>query len=94
MQPERTLGFPTDRRARDETDADPSPTPRKVQRRVAWTDAEKQAIINGVHRFGSGRWSEILQLYAHVFAVNNRDSGGIRDQFRAMCKNGDAAELP
>ena len=92
MQPERTLSFPTDRRAREETDADPSPSPRKVQRRVAWTDAEKQAIINGVHRVGSGRWSEILQLYAHVFAVNNRDSGGIRDQYRAMCNNGDAAE--
>ena len=42
--------------ARDETDADPSPTPRKVQRRVAWTDDEKKAIIDGVLHVGSGRW--------------------------------------
>ena len=92
MQPERTVGFPTDRRARDETDADPSPTPRKVQRRVAWTDAEKKAIIDGIIRFGDGHWSEILEFYAHVFDVNNRDVGGLRDQYRTMNKNGEAAD--
>ena len=86
LQPKRAVG------ARDETDADPSPTPRKVQRRVPWTDAEKKAIIDGMLRFGQGRWSEILELHADVFAVNKRDVGGIRDQYRTMVTNGDAAD--
>ena len=79
-------------RPRDVDTANTLP-PLKVPRRVRWTDDEKQAIIDGVNRFGEGKWNAIFKFHHEVFKVNNRDCMGIRDQFKTLKKNGQADKM-
>ena len=81
-------------RPREIDTADTLP-PLKVPRRVPvpWTDNEKHAIIHGVMRFGEGKWNAIFKFHYEVFKVNNRDSLGIRDQFKTLKKNGQADKM-
>ena len=53
-------------RPRDVDTANTLP-PLKVPRRVRWTDDEKQAIIDGVNRFGEGKWNAIFKFHHEVF---------------------------
>ena len=44
----------------------------KRNKHVPYTQEEKDCLLDGVKRFGHGKWSAILEHYKDVFKVNGR----------------------
>ena len=55
--------------------------------RKMWTDAEKQAVIEGIKEFGVGHWARTKKKYYHTLSF--RTSGQIKDCYRTMKKRGE-----
>jgi len=73
--------------------ASPSPSKkRKSQQKMyegrkTWTDAEKNAVIEGISRFGAGKWAQIKSEYC--VTLKFRTSGQIKDCYRTLKKRGE-----
>mmetsp|Transcript_8863 Transcript_8863/g.18543 ORF Transcript_8863/g.18543 Transcript_8863/m.18543 type:complete len:171 (+) Transcript_8863:933-1445(+) len=60
---------------------------KKYTGRRIWTDTEKNAIIEGIRRFGIGQWARVKDTF--FMDLNMRTSGQIRDCFRTMKDRGE-----
>jgi len=58
------------------------------RRRVPWTDEEKAAIRQGVRTYRVGEWAKIKEKFKVELA--NRTAVQVKDQYRTMCKRGEA----
>lgn len=56
-----------------------------------WTDSEKNALIQGINRFGIGHWAEIKKTF--YLTLKFRTSGQIKDKYRTMKKRGELDDL-
>jgi hypothetical protein len=54
------------------------------QERRRWTESEESLLIDGVKRFGRGKWKKILEHYN----FNNRTEVNLKDKWRNMVKFG------
>jgi hypothetical protein len=54
-----------------------------VRARRKWTEEETNNLLLGVHKYGVGKWSEILEDPA--FSFNNRSGVDLKDRFRTCC---------
>ncbi|KAL3826367.1 hypothetical protein ACHAXA_008575 [Cyclostephanos tholiformis] len=60
-----------------------SPAAKKKRKKsVPYSNEEKRMLLEGVERFGVGKWAEILVHYD----FNNRTSGNLKDLFRTLTK--------
>eukprot|EP00579_Thalassiosira_antarctica_P006777 CAMPEP_0201891570 /NCGR_PEP_ID=MMETSP0902-20130614/34715_1 /ASSEMBLY_ACC=CAM_ASM_000551 /TAXON_ID=420261 /ORGANISM="Thalassiosira antarctica, Strain CCMP982" /LENGTH=494 /DNA_ID=CAMNT_0048422817 /DNA_START=251 /DNA_END=1735 /DNA_ORIENTATION=- len=59
---------------------------KKTRKRIPFTEEEDRAILEGVVRFGSGKWREILTHYDEVFEVNSRTNVNVKDRYRSLMK--------
>ncbi len=77
--------------------ASPSPgKQRKSQQKMyegkrIWSDEEKGAVMQGIAKFGVGKWAVIKSEYCLV--LKYRTSGQIKDCFRTLKKRGELDEL-
>jgi hypothetical protein len=55
------------------------------KKRKRFTAEEDQAIMEGVQRFGAGKWSEIKSTYS--MELRDRDTIQIKDRYRNMTKS-------
>ena len=55
---------------------------RKPRDKVPWTDGEKQALQEGVDKFGVGKWMEILSYYKDVFKEYGRNNQDLSNFYR------------
>ena len=67
---------------------DDNPKKRKGSPRSRFTEQEKQALIQGVQRFGEGSWSKIKA--GSNGALSSRSPGQIKDLYRTMRKTNHA----
>lgn len=56
-----------------------------IKRRVPYTQEEKEALMDGVQRFGIGAWRDILDHYS-VFHENKRTNVNLKDLYRTLTK--------
>ena len=56
--------------------------------RRRWTEAEDQALQNGVDYFGEGKWIEICNHYP---ALAQRDNVSLKDRWRTLQSRADNA---
>ena len=54
------------------------------QRRTKFTEAEDNAILQGVNKFGMGRWTKTLETYWYVFQTNQRSAVNLKDRYRCL----------
>ncbi|TAQ83495.1 hypothetical protein B7494_g8181 [Chlorociboria aeruginascens] len=51
--------------------------------RKKWTEQETNHLLLGVHKYGVGKWTDILEDSSFVF--NNRSGVDLKDRFRTCC---------
>ncbi|OHS97843.1 hypothetical protein TRFO_09286 [Tritrichomonas foetus] len=51
---------------------------------IPWTKAETDAVINGIKKFGVGKWAKIRDTYSDIFAENGRTSRDIYDKYKGL----------
>lgn len=58
------------------------------QSRIRYSDKEKRCLLEGVERYGLGKWVEILNdvEYKKVFAKNDRTNVNLKDLYRTLTK--------
>jgi len=56
------------------------------RRKKRWTEEEREAVIQGVRKFGPGSWSKIKNEYDRILA--DRSSVNIKDCYRTLVKQG------
>ena len=56
------------------------PKTRKIPRK--WTDSETKGLLQGVEKYGSGKWKSILQDPA--FSFNHRTAVDLKDRYRVI----------
>jgi hypothetical protein len=65
------------------------PEPKKPKKqgtkKTPWTEVEVRHLLDGVKRFGHGKWANILNAYTFAKV---RDSVSLRDKYRNMEKSG------
>lgn len=54
-----------------------------VKRRNRWSEDETNNLLLGVHKYGVGKWTDILEDPA--FSFNNRSGVDLKDRFRTCC---------
>ena len=69
----------------DDTFAEPPPQ-KKRRKRIPYSEEEKTALLDGVKKFGRGKWNEILDDNADLYAVNNRTNINLKDLYRNLTK--------
>mmetsp|Transcript_27390 Transcript_27390/g.58866 ORF Transcript_27390/g.58866 Transcript_27390/m.58866 type:complete len:568 (+) Transcript_27390:108-1811(+) len=74
---------PTKRAARREICVSRKNSPPR-RKRCPFTDEEKNAIIDGVKRFGVGKWAEIKSHPRYEDTLRNRTSVQLKDKWRTM----------
>ena len=57
------------------------------RKKMRFSEAEKEAIRQGVLKFGVGKWAQTKS--AHEVTLRNRTSVMIKDCYRTMCKRGE-----
>lgn len=57
------------------------------RKKMRFSEAEKEAIRQGVLKFGVGKWAQTKA--AHEVTLRNRTSVMIKDCYRTMCKKGE-----
>lgn len=55
------------------------------KKRKRFTEIEDLAIMNGVERFGAGKWADIKSLFS--MELKDRDTVQIKDRYRTMTKS-------
>ena len=55
---------------------------KKRKKSVPYSNEEKRMLLEGVERFGAGKWAEILAHYN----FNNRTNGNLKDLYRTLTK--------
>jgi len=55
-----------------------------ARKKTRFSDEEKEAIRQGVLKYGVGKWAQIKE--AHEVTLRNRTSVNIKDCYRTMCK--------
>ncbi|CAN8072194.1 unnamed protein product [Agarophyton chilense] len=89
---QRGLGASLDTVLRDFVSANASTRPNvsqnkaKRQKRIKWTAQEVDALRNGVHKYGEGRWAVILRENANLFNPV-RISVDLKDKWRNLSKS-------
>jgi Myb-like DNA-binding domain len=83
---QNTPGRRTQRQEEEEGAEFPSPNDNVVKRRF-WTREEKQAVKQGVERYGMGDWSRIKAEFAVV--LRHRTNVQIKDCWRTMIRRGE-----
>ena len=68
-----------------ETKASVCSSVKPKKRRVPYTQEEKEALLDGVQRFGVGAWRDILDHYT-VFDENKRTNVNLKDLYRTLTK--------
>lgn len=63
---------------------------KKYEGRRQWSDDEKNAVAEGIRKFGIGNWARIKDHYNVLFSM--RTSGQIKDCFRRLKRNGELPE--
>ena len=63
-------------------------TPKKKQKRIPYSDAEKEALRRGVVKHGFGQWAIILSSNK-VFKANGRTNVNLKDLHRVMKNRGE-----
>jgi len=56
-----------------------------VKARKKWTEEETNNLLLGVHKYGVGKWSDILDDPDFIF--NDRSGVDLKDRFRTCCPN-------
>ncbi|KAJ8058517.1 hypothetical protein OCU04_012701 [Sclerotinia nivalis] len=56
---------------------------KSVKARNKWSEDETNNLLLGVHKYGVGKWTEILEDPS--FAFNNRSGVDLKDRFRTCC---------
>ncbi|CAD6447809.1 301202b4-6c7b-4128-8029-eb6ef9b408b1 [Sclerotinia trifoliorum] len=56
---------------------------KSVKARNKWSEDETNNLLLGVHKYGVGKWMEILEDPS--FAFNNRSGVDLKDRFRTCC---------
>ncbi|QSZ31062.1 hypothetical protein DSL72_000623 [Monilinia vaccinii-corymbosi] len=56
---------------------------RDVKTRNKWSEEETNNLLLGVHKYGVGKWSDILEDPSFTF--NNRSGVDLKDRFRTCC---------
>jgi hypothetical protein len=59
------------------------PRRRSSKPRRKWSDEETRHLLLGVHKYGVGKWTTILE--DDEFSFNNRSAGDLKDRFRTCC---------
>lgn len=62
------------------------PPQKKRRKRIPYSEEEKTALLDGVKKFGKGKWTEILDDNADLFAVNKRTNINLKDLYRNLTK--------
>ena len=74
-----------------DSDSDESSSPpvqqKKKQKRIPYSKEEKDTLLMGVERFGTGEWVKIRSYYDEVFSVNNRSNVNLKDLYRTLTKD-------
>ena len=74
-----------------DSDSDESSSPpvqqKKKQKRIPYSKEEKDTLLMGVERFGTGEWVKIRSYYDEVFNVNNRSNVNLKDLYRTLTKD-------
>lgn len=58
----------------------------KRRQKRYWTADEESALLQGVRRFGEGKWSAILSAYSGVFTGNARTQVDLKDKYKNILK--------
>lgn len=72
--------------ADEKDEPDVKPVKKKRQKRVPYSEEERQALREGVEKFGKGQWRKIRDEYADVFDVNKRSTVNLKDLYRTLTK--------
>lgn len=62
------------------------PVGKKRQKRIPYSEEERQALLEGVEKIGRGKWREIRDEYADIFDVNQRSTVNLKDLYRTLNK--------
>jgi hypothetical protein len=63
-----------------------------TRKKMRFSQAEKEAIRQGVMKYGIGKWAQIRS--GHAVTLLNRTSVNIKDCYRTMCKRGEFGLKP
>ena len=75
------------RAASPDADHDWNQVKKKTRKKpVPYTTEEKETLLEGVERFGKGKWAHIISYYSDVFKPNNRTSVNLKDLYRTLTK--------
>mmetsp|Transcript_2169 Transcript_2169/g.4111 ORF Transcript_2169/g.4111 Transcript_2169/m.4111 type:complete len:552 (-) Transcript_2169:29-1684(-) len=58
------------------------PGKRRRKKPIPWTDAETEALMEGIELYGLGHWARILMHFSNVFEPNARTSVSLKDRYR------------
>ncbi len=70
----------------EEGEPEVKPVQKKRQKRIPYSEEERQALLEGVKEIGKGKWREIRDAYADIFDVNNRSTVNLKDLYRTLNK--------
>ena len=70
----------------DDTLTEHPPQKKKRRKRIPYSEEEKTAVLDGVEKFGKGKWAEILEDNSDLFAVNKRTNINLKDLYRNLTK--------
>ena len=62
------------------------PSNKKKKTRISYSDEEKRALLDGVAKFGAGKWKQICDHYDSVFSLNCRTPVNLKDLYRTLTK--------
>jgi hypothetical protein len=54
------------------------------RKKVLWTQAEQDALIEGVKMYGTGNWAAIRTQFAEIFDPNMRRPADLKDKYRVL----------